>query len=132
MRWLKRSFPIERMNLAWLKASLWGSPFWRWSFWALVLITLWLSLIPGEQIPKGLHFWDKAQHAVGFAALCFLGLKAYPVQAKAVLLSLALFGVGIEVAQWLTGWRHGDWQDWMRTALGLRLDLRRGGWRPWR
>ena len=46
-------------------------------------------------------------------AVVFLGLMAYPVRARTVLLSLALLGDGIEVAQWLTGWRTGDWQDWI-------------------
>ena len=81
---------------------------WLWSFWSLVLITLWLSLIPGEQVPQGLHFWDKAQHAAAFAGLSFLGLMAYPGRIYALMLGLALFGAGTEVAQWLTGWRFGD------------------------
>nr|WP_319566524.1 VanZ family protein [uncultured Rhodoferax sp.] len=112
------------MNLALLLRS--ASPFWRWSFWGLVLVTLWLSLIPSEQVPQGLHFWDKAQHAAGFAGLGFLGLMAYPVRTGAVLLSLALFGVGIEVAQWLTGWRHGDLQDWVADCVGIAIGY--AGW----
>jgi hypothetical protein len=56
---------------------------------------------------------DKAQHALGFAGLAFLGLMAYPgrVRVRVLMLGLALFGAGIELAQWLTGWRQGDWQD---------------------
>ncbi|TXT35789.1 MAG: VanZ-like protein [Comamonadaceae bacterium] len=94
---------------------------WRWSFWILVLLTLWLSLIPADQVPSGLHFWDKAQHAIGFMALGLLGLKAYPERTYTVLLGLALLGVGIEVAQWMTGWRNGDWQDWGADCVGLML-----------
>ena len=100
--------------------------FWRWSFWALVLATLWLSLIPSEQVPQGLHFWDKAQHAAGFTGLGFLGLMAYPGRTRAVVLSLAMFGFSIEVAQWLTGWRHGDWQDWVADCVGLMIGY--AGW----
>jgi VanZ family protein len=32
---------------------------------------------------------------------------------------LVLLGAGIELAQWLTGWRQGDWQDWIADCVGL-------------
>jgi len=89
------------------------------AFWTLVLVTLWLSLIPADQVPSSLHFWDKAQHALGFAGLAVTGLLAYPSYARRVILGLALLGVGIEVAQWLTGWRQGDWVDWAADCTGL-------------
>lgn len=96
-----------------------ASPFWRWSFWSIVLVTVWLSLIPGDQVPSAFHFWDKAQHAFGFTVLGFLGLMAYPGRVSPLFLSLALLGAGIEVAQWLTGWRTGDWQDWVADCVGI-------------
>ena len=46
-------------------------------FWALVLLTVVLSLLPVEQLPREIQFWDKAQHALGFAGLAFLGVLAY-------------------------------------------------------
>ena len=95
--------------------------FWKGSFWTLVLTTLWLSLVPVEQIPAALSFWDKAQHTLGFAGLGFLGLMAYPGRLPRVMFGLMLLGAGIEVAQWLTGWRQGDWQDWMADCVGLLL-----------
>jgi len=55
-----------------------SSLLWKASFWTLVLATLWLSLVPVDQIPSAFSFWDKAQHALGFAGLGFLGLMAYP------------------------------------------------------
>ena len=93
--------------------------FWKASFWVLVLVTLWLSLVPAEQVPSAFQFWDKAQHALGFAALGFLGLMAYPGRMAALMWGLVLLGAGIEGAQWLTGWRHGDWQDWVADCVGL-------------
>jgi len=101
--------------------------FWKATFWMLVLATLWLSLIPVDQVPTVFSFWDKAQHALGFAVLGFLGLKTYPGQIGRLLLGLALFGIGIEVAQWLTGWRYGDWQDWIADCVGIMM-----GWLAWR
>lgn len=103
------------------------APLWRWSLWSLLLVTLWLSLIPADQVPAQLNFWDKAQHALGFAGLAFLGLMAYPGRIPKLMLSLMLFGVGIEVTQWLTGWRQGDWQDWVADCVGLLL-----GYTAWR
>lgn len=96
-------------------------PLWKASFWALVLITLWLSLVPAEQVPSAFHFWDKAQHALGFTGLAFLGLMAYPRQLRKLIFGLLLLGAGIEVAQWLTGWRQGDWQDWAADCVGLTI-----------
>ncbi|MBK9571244.1 MAG: VanZ family protein [Rhodoferax sp.] len=92
--------------------------FWRSSFWLLVLVTLWLSLIPVDLVPKAFSFWDKAQHALGFAALAFSGLLAYPPRIRSLMFGLALFGAGIECAQWFTGWRFGDWQDWVADCVG--------------
>lgn len=98
--------------------------FWKTSFWTLLLLTLWLSLIPGDQLPQPLHFWDKAQHALGFAALAILGLQSYRGCSKPLVIGLMLFGAGIECAQWFTGWRQGDLLDWLADCVGLAL----GGW----
>lgn len=91
------------------------------AFWVLVLATLWLSLMPAEHIPPTFNFWDKAQHALGFAALAFLGLTGYAQQARKVALGLVVFGIAIEVLQHLSGWRHGDWLDWVADCAGLLI-----------
>ena len=90
-------------------------------FWVLVTLTVVMSLLPNEQVPAPLVFWDKAQHALGFAMLAIVGLGAYPAAARQVLLGLLLLGVGIECAQALTGWRQGDWMDWLADAIGVAL-----------
>ena len=101
--------------------------FWKSAFWVLALATLCLSLMPTERLPPALNFWDKAQHALGFAGLTLLGLPAFPCQARQLLLGLVLYGAGIEVAQHLTGWRYGDPADWLADCLGIGL-----GWLLWR
>lgn len=93
--------------------------FWKSSFWALVAATLWLSLVPVHHIPLAFSFWDKAQHALGFSGLAFLGLMAYPGRMARVLFGLMLLGAGIEVMQGWTGWRQGDWLDWVADCAGL-------------
>jgi VanZ family protein len=90
-------------------------------FWALVCVTVVMSLLPVEQLPQAAHFWDKAQHALGFAALAFLGLQVGARRPLGTLLALAVLGLGIEWAQSLTGWRQGDWQDWLADVVGLVL-----------
>lgn len=94
---------------------------WKSFFWALALGTLWLSLVPVDQIPAAFSFWDKAQHALGFAALAMTGLLAYPHHRRQLFLGLVFFGIGIEYAQHLTGWRHGDWADWLADCIGVLI-----------
>jgi len=36
---------------------------------------------------------------------------------------LLVFGGLIELAQAATGWRHGEWADWLADAVGLALGL---------
>lgn len=100
---------------------------WKAVFWVLVLATLWLSLMPAERIPSTFHFWDKAQHALGFAALAYFGLMGYARQARLVVLGLVVFGIAIEVTQHFSGWRHGDWLDWVADCAGLLI-----GYAAWR
>jgi VanZ family protein len=93
--------------------------FWKCTFWVLVLVTLWLALIPADQVPTAFHFWDKAQHALGFAGLALLGILSFPGRIRLLIFGLVLFGAGIECTQWLTGWRQGDWVDWVADCVGL-------------
>ncbi|AGX87687.1 VanZ family protein [Candidatus Symbiobacter mobilis] len=96
-------------------------------FWGLVAMASWLALAPAPQVPEVLRWWDKAQHTAGFAALAFWGLVAYPRGLSRLVPGLVLFGVGIEIAQAFTGWRHGDWRDWAADCVGIAL-----GWAAWR
>ena len=92
----------------------------RSAFWALLLCVAVLSLMPtGYLPPQVFSLWDKAQHALAFTALAGLGLRAYPRHAWPVLAGLLVFGAGIELAQAATGWRHGEWGDWLADAIGL-------------
>lgn len=94
---------------------------WKAIFWLLLLGTLWLSLVPVEHIPSAFNFWDKAQHALGFAALALTGLLGYPRHNRRLVLGLIILGVGIEYAQHLTGWRQGDWADWLADCVGVAI-----------
>jgi hypothetical protein len=98
-----------------------SNAFWKLSFWGGLTVTVWLSLVPVDQLPSAFNFWDKAQHALGFAALAFTGLLGYPRHLRVLLPGLMLLGLGIEYAQYLTGWRQGDWADWLADCAGIAL-----------
>jgi len=88
-------------------------------FWASVAVTGFLSLVPTELLPQVFNWWDKAQHALGFALLTALGFMAYPNARWRLPVGLLLFGAFVELAQAATGWRHGDGLDLLADALGI-------------
>ena len=100
-------------------------PWARAAFWLGTVAVLVLSLLPAEHLPaRGpFNLWDKAQHALAFAMLTVLGLIAWPQPALRwqLLLSLVALGGAIEVAQHLSGWRHGEWADAAADAVGVAL-----------
>ena len=100
-------------------------------FWGLLAVVVTLSLMPAEQLPaQAFSLWDKAQHAIAFAALGASGLLAYPRHPWRVLLGLLLCGGAIELAQAASGWRFGDWQDLFADTVGLAAGaVLAWGWR---
>lgn len=101
-----------------------------WGFWALLLCVAVLSLMPAAYLPAQVFsLWDKAQHALAFTALATLGLLAYPRQPWRVAIGLLAFGGAIELAQAATGWRYGEWTDWLADAVGLAAASALA-WRP--
>ena len=92
----------------------------RITFWVACVAVTVLSLLPSDQLPPGFFdWWDKAQHALAFFALCSIGLRAYPANAVHVALGLLVYGCCIELAQGFSGWRFGDWLDWLADAIGI-------------
>ena len=89
------------------------------AFWICVLGTVFLSLVPVALLPQAFNWWDKAQHALGFAVLTILGLLAYPKLRWQLPWGLLLLGAFIEVAQAVSGWRQGDWLDLLADAAGV-------------
>ena len=94
----------------------------RAAFWLASLAVLVLTLLPPEQVERlPLNFWDKAQHTLAFGTLALLGCWGWAqrAQRRRLFAALLLYGAAIEVAQHLTGWRHGDWADWAADAVGV-------------
>ncbi|MEO0002787.1 MAG: hypothetical protein RLZZ22_479 [Pseudomonadota bacterium] len=93
-------------------------------FWLLLLIVIGVTLSPVAYLPpQAFSLWDKAEHALAFAGLMTLGALAYPRRVGLLALSLLAFGGAIELAQAATGWRSGDWADWLADAVGLLAGL---------
>lgn len=79
-----------------------------------------LSLLPGSYLPpQTFNIWDKAQHAGVFLLLSLQGIFAFPKKTGAVICALLLYGAAIEVAQSTTGWRYGEFADWLADAVGI-------------
>lgn len=64
-------------------------------------------------------WWDKAQHAIAFSILGALAWLAYPQRRFIGMSYLAIYGGVIEILQWLSGWRFGEWSDWFADIVGL-------------
>jgi VanZ family protein len=82
----------------------------------------WASLLPPDDIPSGVLGSDKAMHAIGYAGLGFLASAAAlrPVVSVAVLVA---FGLLLEIAQRMTGYRSFEWLDLAADALGAVLGV---------
>lgn len=95
---------------------------WRALFFGALLGVTVLALLPAEQLTLPLFsVWDKAQHALAFAALSVLGFMAFKERRIIVVLALSSYGILIELAQMGTGWRSGEWSDALADLLGILL-----------
>jgi VanZ family protein len=94
-------------------------------FWTLLLVIVVLSLLPVTELPGGIfNFWDKAQHALAYALLALLALRAYPMHRRLnTALALLLLGGLLELAQAASGWRYGEWSDLLANGVGIGLGI---------
>ncbi|MFM6985707.1 MAG: VanZ family protein [Hydrogenophaga sp.] len=104
------------------------------TFWLALLALSVLSLVPVGHLPPAMFsLWDKAQHALGFGGLMLLGVWAYPVHPRRLASGLLCHGAIIEILQYASGWRQGDWADLSADALGIGLAMALWwGARSWR
>ena len=95
-------------------------------FWLCFVGLTGLALSPAPYLPPMdiFNWWDKAQHAIGFGSLTMSALLAYPQTSKwKVGALLCLHGCLIEVLQYFSGYRFGDWQDAAADSVGVALGL---------
>jgi VanZ family protein len=97
----------------------------KFLFWTSFVVINILALSPAPYLPPEIfNWWDKAQHAIAFGALAVLAVLAYPGVSKVRIgLLLIAHGVLIEVLQYFTGYRFGDWQDAVADGVGVLVGL---------
>jgi VanZ family protein len=81
-----------------------------------------LALLPVEhlQLPV-FSWWDKAQHALAFAALTGSALWLWDGKEAQVVAGMIAYGGAIELAQWTVGWRFAEWADFGADTLGVAV-----------
>ncbi|MFP5383655.1 MAG: VanZ family protein [Gammaproteobacteria bacterium] len=94
----------------------------RFAWWLLfalgLLWTAWSSLVPVSSLPS-VNVWDKAAHAINYGVLTWLLAHALPRPGPWVAAGwVVAYGILIEIAQWQSGYRTGDWQDALANGLG--------------
>lgn len=98
---------------------------WRALLLLLIIAICWLALspVPPKTADTG---WDKANHALAFAVLAFVGVWAFasrPRQWGWLVLALLAYGGGIEIAQSFVPPREADVADLLADGLGIALGL---------
>ncbi|MEA9601209.1 VanZ family protein [Polynucleobacter sp. MG-28-Ekke-A2] len=95
----------------------------KYTFWLTFAILTYLFLVPQQYlIPEVFDWWDKLQHSLAFGVLTILGLLAYArtgSEVFRVIIVLSIYGALIEVLQTLSGWRYGEFRDWVADVLGV-------------
>ena len=99
--------------------------FYRGAFVALAVAVGYLALTPAPS-PDLSVGWDKANHALAFAALAFAADKGFgSKRGHRVVGALGLLGYGaaIEVAQYFLPPRSCDWHDLVADAAGIAVGI---------
>ncbi len=94
----------------------------RVAFAAALIAATGVALMPADQMPSAVHFWDKAQHALAYLGLGLAGLWAFARKPYWVLGGLIVHGALVEVLQaTFTTTRQGEWMDWLADGVGVLL-----------
>jgi VanZ family protein len=90
------------------------------AFWISAIALAIASLVPVDLLPQqAATIWDKGQHAFGFGWLALLGLLAYNQKPWTMVMALLVYGGIIELLQAATGWRYGEWLDFLADGIGV-------------
>jgi VanZ family protein len=92
-------------------------------FWGSVAAITFLLLLEVKPVPQT---WpkDKLQHAIIFALLTYLGVKAHPKQGLYIGLGLVIYSGLMEQAQSLfTHTRTGSIADWLADLVGITFSF---------
>lgn len=94
--------------------------YYRGLFWLCVLGAMVISLMPATG-PQLFELQDKVAHAVLYAVLYFVAVKAYGSTFSLTLLAAMIMGFGLvlEIAQSMTSYRYGDIWDFAANSVGV-------------
>lgn len=92
-------------------------------FLLALVACLYMALRPAVDKPAVFPHIDKLEHALAFAALAVLGWWAGWAMPMRLFVGLALFGIGIEIAQSFTATRVADAWDALADMAGAALAL---------
>lgn len=97
---------------------------WQLAFWVTWTVCTVLLLLPASELPT-LDLWDKAEHAIAFAALMLLLLPAHAHQQPVHRLALALlmYGITVEGIQHVVPDRSFSMADMLADAVGIGVAL---------
>ena len=95
------------------------------SFWSIWITLTYLFLMPVEFLPPNVFdWWDKLQHTLAFGVLTLLGLVAYGRNDSSIMrmtIVMVIYGALVEVLQALSGWRYGEFSDWIADLVGVAI-----------
>lgn len=98
-----------------------------WITWvggvALVIIVGALSLTPAVDVQPPMLGWDKANHALAYAAITFWWCGLLPSRRLRVMVLAIGYGLLLEALQGLMPPRHPDLLDGLANAVGASLGL---------
>ena len=86
---------------------------------AAIAITV-LALMPATEVPITTS-WDKLDHWLAFFTLSFLANHSFPQRSywRVIAVALVAYGIGIELAQWITPDRDADAMDVVADSIGI-------------
>jgi VanZ family protein len=103
---------------------------WSWLLvgWLMVGLVVWGCLTPAPpDLELGLKLpqFDKLEHGGAYLLMTAWFAAALPGRTWLVSLALAFAALGglVEILQYMTGWRDGDWWDWAADCLGIVLAI---------
>jgi VanZ family protein len=93
---------------------------WRAVLGAALVTVAWTSLLPPEDLPQDVAVSDKVVHALAYALLGALvvlsGLRWLPS-----VVAVVVFGLAVEIAQGVSGYRSFEWADLLADAVGAAV-----------